>query len=448
MKAVAISIVDGFHYRYLVQSGIVSELIKDEKIELVIFAQKQLVNLIESDFESSKAIKSVHRLPNVKLSKLGQLFLSLKKAKSNRLSETSNIKNESKSFFMQKVFKICSSLIPGKLVGTLGRVAFQCSEYADYLAHHDVDVVIASTPAQKLPDVSLIMEAKKQGILTLSPVYSWDNLTAKGPFAFNVDHLLVWNDVLANEAKYYHGYDSDSVHVTGVPIYDDFQTLDFGTKEAFCKYVGIKEGVPLLTVTTIPRVYYGDGHKRLVELLVKNIKDKSIEPCNILIRPHPMDDTDYSDLEISGMVVVDNYGSKPDSSLKNWKPSKDNITHLGKTMKHSDIVINLASTITIDAAWFDTPVINVAIDFESADYEGSVKRFYQYTHYKEVVECEASVVTNSIPEFIEAVNFAIDNPMHKALQRKILTDKMVLGREFPAVRKTIETIKKLIKNES
>ena len=47
MKAVAISIVDGFHYRYLVQSGIVSELIKDEKIELVIFAQKQLVNLIQ-----------------------------------------------------------------------------------------------------------------------------------------------------------------------------------------------------------------------------------------------------------------------------------------------------------------------------------------------------------------------------------------------------------------
>ena len=46
----------------------------------------------------------------------------------------------------------------------------------------------------------------------------------------------------------------------------------------------------------------------------------------------------------------------------NVDPSRDNRLHLANTLKHSDVIVNVASTIAIEAAIMDTPVVNIAFD--------------------------------------------------------------------------------------
>src|SRR5690606_32252148 len=94
-------------------------------------------------------------------------------------------------------------------------------------------------------------------------------------------------------------------------------------------------------------------------------------------------------------VALDYYGSSPSQNvLSKWVPRDDNTTHLARTMKYSDVVINIASTITIDAACFDTPVINIAYDMkqDEREYTGSVARYYNYTHYNHVVRVGAAAL--------------------------------------------------------
>ena len=50
----------------------------------------------------------------------------------------------------------------------------------------------------------------------------------------------------------------------------------------------------------------------------------------------------------------------------------DNQRHLANTMRHSDVVVNVASTMAIEAAIFDTPVVNISFDGETPIGVGAV----------------------------------------------------------------------------
>lgn len=82
-------------------------------------------------------------------------------------------------------------LIPLKLLIKV----FESKYYENILNRLKPDLVVLSTPAQKPLDFKLAYMSHKLGYRTLSPVYSWDNLTAKGPFYFPIDYLIVWNEI-------------------------------------------------------------------------------------------------------------------------------------------------------------------------------------------------------------------------------------------------------------
>ena len=73
-------------------------------------------------------------------------------------------------------------------------------------------------------------------------------------------------------------------------------------------------------------------------------------------------------------------------------------------MRHSDVIVNVASTIAIEAAIFDTPVVNVAFDGEvDGPPELSARRYYRFTHYVNITRHNAVRVAWSPDELIEHV---------------------------------------------
>ena len=59
--------------------------------------------------------------------------------------------------------------------------------------------------------------AKRLGIRTGFPVFSWDNLTNKGIVRDVPDLTLVWNDIQAQEADELHGIPPERIRITGAP---------------------------------------------------------------------------------------------------------------------------------------------------------------------------------------------------------------------------------------
>ena len=87
--------------------------------------------------------------------------------------------------------------------------------------------------------------------------------------------------------------------------------------------------------------------------------------AQLLVRVHPRDAIErYAKFEGLAGVIIE----KP---FKQTVRSGDGMAvdmtadaqrHLANTMRHSDVVVQVASTIAIEAAIFDTPVVNVSFD--------------------------------------------------------------------------------------
>lgn len=451
-KRIVISIVDGLHYRYLIDTGVVRALVNGQT-EIRMLTTPVLKRKLEDSGLLTDAIK-VDMMEDIVLSRFQRLHLFLTNNASKKLSETLNVKNELKkrersaSYFVAKLLRLCSGtwLYAGllRLTGT----SFRSRYYRSILKEFKPDLMVLSTPGQKINDLPLLYESRQLKIKTVSPVYSWDNLTAKGPFVFKVDQLIVWNDIMKQEAREYHEYSSGNVVVAGVPVFDAYVKVmeeDPACKENFRQQFGFDNDRPLLTITTIPTIYFGKCHVDLAEKIVDFISRGFIPGCNLLIRPHPLDETDYSSLEALPGVKVDYYGgSREDNVIFKWVPREDNTTHLARTMKYSDIVLNIASTITIDAACFDTPVINIAYDMKQDDreYFGSVARYYNYTHYKHVVSAGAATVVKNDDELLNAIQTYLQNPKHHSAERSRLVAQQTGRLDGLAYRRVADAILK------
>ena len=85
--------------------------------------------------------------------------------------------------------------------------------------------------------------------------------------------------------------------------------------------------------------------------------------------------------------------------------------HLGDTMCHADVVVNVASTITIEACIFDTPVVNICFDGPADEpYVQSARRYYSFTHYVNITKRDAVRVAGSPAEMVEWVGRYLEDP--------------------------------------
>lgn len=426
-RRVLITVSDGLHYRYLVQSGILDKVVGNSS-RVVVYSPPSIIEKLRErawpDFVSFIASD------RAELTLGKRIHLFLRSCQNLKLSTTVNIKAEQQRHdaplrhALRKCLTHVFAMLPFDVSGIFER-SWRQPEILEVMQQAKIDLVIVSTPGQKLDDIPFLRAAKEAKIESVSPVYSWDNLTAKGPFAINPTKLVVWNSIMQDEAIDFHGYKQENVFIGGVPVFDPYFDVRAGKSEqgrqTFCKKLGLSSSRKLITITTIPRIYYGDGHIDIVKHVLNWVEEGALQDSSILLRPHPMDETDYSILVDKG-VVVDNYGSKPNTDPRKWMPAENNRTHLAETMMYSDVVVNIASTISVDAACFDTPVINVAFDSPGAGstYVGPVDRYYKYTHYSKVTETGAVQVVFSPEEFLTALRNYFEDPLLNQEQRKQL----------------------------
>ncbi|MCA1601613.1 MAG: hypothetical protein LC776_08220, partial [Acidobacteria bacterium] len=90
----------------------------------------------------------------------------------------------------------------------------------------------------------------------------------------------------------------------------------------------------------------------------------------------------------------------------------EDIQFLANLTHYSDLNINLASTMTLDFAMNDKPVVNVAFNMVSPPPFGAPawEFNYQFEHYRPVVELGAARFARSLEEFATHSNAYLENP--------------------------------------
>ena len=247
------------------------------------------------------------------------------------------------------------------------------------------DLIFCITLYASNPSLELIAEKRK--IPQICLVHSWDNLTTKGPFLFEPDSFIVWNEQLKKELELLHNIPGERVYVAGIPQTDIYwQKEQFATRQQFFANHGLDENLDLITYTTGPPGLVPMDNT-VAELLYDQLcMARPQLDWELLVRLHPKDDpVRYEHLTDKPRLTLQLPG-RNGTTNDGWNPTNNDMFTLAETLYYSNVVINIASTTTIDAIAFDTPVINVAFDgMCNHPPAKSCRRFYDFDHYKQIV---------------------------------------------------------------
>jgi len=289
-------------------------------------------------------------------------------------------------------------------------------------------LVVAANPGLVFSELPLLRTARRRRVRTMAIDSSWDNYTNKLVPVRHVDRLLVWNDIMKAQAVSLHGYDPQAVDVVGAPQFDVyFHGAPRCTRSAFFARLGADPSRKLITLTTTPRSLYVHHAYVVREVMAAVQSGAFCEPVHVLVRLHPRDEVD----------AYREFANTPNLTIE--KPFRDTVKvadglaidvmpehqrHLADTMHHSDVVVNVASTITIEACIFNTPVVNIAFDEGTVPFVRSAARYYRFTHYVNITSRGAVRVAWSPAEMIAHVKaYLADRTLDADGRRQVVLDQ-------------------------
>ncbi|MGZ4786687.1 MAG: hypothetical protein ACXV5S_13540, partial [Acidimicrobiales bacterium] len=122
-------------------------------------------------------------------------------------------------------------------------------------------------------------------------------------------------------------------------------------------------------------------------------------------------------------------------------PTREDVVALSALTAGADVNVNMASTMSIDFALRDTPVVNIGFDHHPEDHRAG--RYYRFTHYRPVVELGAVRVAGDAAQLAEQVSRYLREPELDRDGRQALVDLELgvpMGRSSAAVVAALEAI--------
>lgn len=276
-------------------------------------------------------------------------------------------------------------------------------------------------------DRSFLRQAKKRGIKTVGMISAWDNITlAKYPFRIIPDKLIVYNEIIKGEAVKYLNVSEKDIYISGWPPFDHYVNTKRTSREEFGKKLGIDPRKKIILFVSNGTA--GTTEWQVLALLDRAIKSGEIkEDVTILVRHHPAQDMLRGDVKYSGNIVFDNSKTVFEKTGETFSEILTQDTdHLADTLFHSDVTINTCSTMSIDAAIYDKPIINLAFDgWEKKPFYKSIASFYtpNHTHYQPIVKSGGVRIAYSFAELLRFINLYLENPRLEAAGRKKIVEE-------------------------
>lgn len=310
-----------------------------------------------------------------------------------------------------------------RLVGRLLASYDRSPDAAARLRASPPSLILATGP-MRFDEPAVVAAARRLRIPTIAMMTSWDNLSTKRRMLFEYDAYIVWSEQMRRELHHFYPRSRTApVYVVGAPQFDVFFREEFHqTREQFCVQAGLRPEAPIILYALGSPNLIREHHGALE--MARRVVRGDLGDVQLLIRPHPAFDTAREAAlleELRPRVVVQRTG---DPSASYRSQSRAQIVEWVNTFRHADVVVNLASTVTVDAAICDRPVVNIDYDPEPGrPNQGLVRDAnHLWTHFKPIAESGGVWNVNDADELVAAVAVYLRRPeLHRAGRRWIVT---------------------------
>lgn len=262
-------------------------------------------------------------------------------------------------------------------------------------------------------EVNFLRATKKFGVTSVGMINSWDRVTARCVLRILPDELIVFNENVKAEVIDTNFMKPDAISALGVPQYDHYFSPITTPEEEFRKRFNLKKEDKLILYSPIGGQFSNSDWGMIDLLYAINDAKKFGDNVKILVSFPPNDFIREEELQKRPNLLYQYIGKRfSEVRSTDWEITGKELSELKDTLYYSSLVICYSSSISIDAAIFDTPVIN--INFEIKESERLLKSptvFYGMTHYSKALKTGGIRLVNSQNELIEWTKKYLENPL-------------------------------------
>jgi len=427
MKTIFVTIFEGVEAKNILRTDILPTLLKEKDLRLVLFTKNEAKKeYYAREFKDPRVVYEV--VGSSKIRGLDSVFRTLKFLLINTESKDlqreiklQNTRNYFSYYAMTALSRLLARPSVRKFVRILDFYLVRKDIYALYFDKYKPDLVFLAHLFDE-PETHLLREAKRCGVASIGFINSWDKITAKGILRLLPDKAVVFNDTAKNEMIKFNDMKPEDIFVGGISQYDTYFPGQRSSREEFFKKIGCDPADKLIVYAPMGNAFSSSDWEMidLLEALIS--KEKRFGRSKLLVRFQPNDFFEESELKKRPYLAFDYPGMRFASRRGvDWDMDFNDIAHLRDTLGHMALLVCYASSMSVDAAVFGKPVIN--INFEIGNTKLASKfptKFYRMTHYRNALRTGGIRLVGSKSELIEWMGNYLENPSRDKLNREKL----------------------------
>jgi CDP-glycerol glycerophosphotransferase (TagB/SpsB family) len=260
-------------------------------------------------------------------------------------------------------------------------------------------------------ETSLLREARRRRIPTIGFINSWDKVTARSTIRLLPDALLVFNDIVKKEIMAHADISEEKISVVGIPQYDRYHNPIITSREEFAKKLSLDPLRPIMMYAPMGSTF-SDSDWLMIDRLHTLIEEGALGNLQLLVRFQPNDFISGEELKKRPWLRYDLPGVRFGAERGgDWDMTEADLVHLTDTLAHIALVVCYASSISVDAAIFKKPVININYEIKKASKPSKNPTFYYATeHYGNAVATGGMRLVESEADLVQWINAYIKNP--------------------------------------
>ncbi|MCC7119752.1 MAG: hypothetical protein IT310_14600 [Anaerolineales bacterium] len=310
--------------------------------------------------------------------------------------------------------------------------------YADLFDQYKPDLVIASTPGWRM-DRYLLRESAKRGIPNMTVIVGWDNSSSYNISGADVQSATCWSQLQKDELVYGSDWKPENVNIGGIPSYDGYFRKQWLMPRAeYFKLHGLDPSRKLISYAS-SFVHFAPNFPN-IEALAKLVSSDSLaEPAQLLIRLHPSHFQDKPKIFVEERERVFELEQKyPHVHVVQPVALGGSLGYYGgedmdeksSMMAYSDVVVTVYSTMLVETAVHDTPMIAATIDTPGGwnkpnKFSLSLKEIGAWPTHQRFRLAKAGRVATNLEQLKEALNLYLkDKTLDSAERRKFIEDEI------------------------
>lgn len=425
-KTVFVTIFEGIESKNILRTAILPTLLSDSGIELILLTKSRERALFhQKEFADERIHYEVIGWNDVRgldsfFARLKFLLLrteTMDLRRRMRLAETRNILAYAAGTLANRALARPSGR---RLARFFDYILVRRNVYGALFEKYRPSLIVAANPFDER-EAHLIREAKRRGVKTVAFINSWDRVTARSILRLLADHFIVFNDQVKQELAECDDVRREDIYVGGIPQYDQYFSLKPKSREEFFKDLGLDPSSKLIVFSPIGATF-SESDWSIIDLLERLRKEGHFgENVSLHVRFSPNEFPEKEELARRPWLSYTHPGIRfSEHRGIDWDMDFEELRHLTDTLHHMSVMICYASSISVDAAVLDKPVINLNFEIKPQQLLSSPTKFYQMTHYKKALDSGGIRLVNSKKELVESVRRYLNDPSLDAEGRKKL----------------------------